>query len=237
MRKISKNGAIGIGIILLLLISGYPAILAEVQVDSERLSDDVLYSRYMAFHQRKEIAIISMDAIIDLYKENGINTSELINLKVRLIDLDIEAKKAAETMNRDEFYNTMEESRELITSLRKLVKEKSVEGQNEAVRNALIENKDYILGLRTEISKFKREIYLKIIDNRIEKLGRISNRLEGKGADVTEINKKIDALSDSRSSISKESSWAQLNRFHQDAKQTYQELRVLIREEIKELKK
>ena len=234
--KISKNGAIGIIVISLLMISGIPAILSETQEDSDKLADDVLYSRYLTFHQRKELAVVSMDAIIDLYKENGINTSELTNLKAKLTDIDADAKKAAETMNRDEFYSLIEESREVIKSFRDIVKENDLEGKGEAVKNALQENKEYVTGLKAETTEVKKDIYLRAIDNRLEKLEQISNRLEENGADVTEINEKIGEISRNRFNISKESDRDTLKEFHQNAKEDAEELRELIKEAIKELK-
>lgn len=236
MGKISKNRAMSIFAVSLLLISAFPVILAETQEDSEKLADDVLYSRYMNFHQKSEVAIIAMDAIIDLYKENGINTSELTDLKVKLIDLNSQAKKAAEATNRDEFYNIVEESRETIKSFRDIVKESDVEGQTEAIKSAIQENKDYLTGLRDETSDVKKGIYLKAIDNRLEKLEQISNRLEEKGADVTEINDKINEISNNRAEISEESDREALKAFHQNAKEDAKELRELIKEAINEIK-
>jgi tRNA/tmRNA/rRNA uracil-C5-methylase (TrmA/RlmC/RlmD family) len=236
MMKISKNGAIGIILISLLMISGLPAILSETQEDSDTLADDVLYSRYLTFHQRKELAVVSMDAIIDLYNENGINTSDLTNLKVKLTDIDADAKKAAETMNRDEFYILIEESREVIKSFRDIVKENDIEGKGEAVKSAVQENKEYLNGLKAETAEVKKHIYLRAIDNRLEKLERISNRLEEKGADVTEINEKIDEISNNRFNISKDSDPNVLKEFHQNAKEDAEELRELIKEAIQELK-
>lgn len=236
MVKISKNLVMSILAISLLLVSAIPVILAETQEESEKLADDVLYSRYMTFHQKSEMAIITMDAIIDLYKENGINTSELTNLKVKLTGLDSQAKKAAETINRDEFYSIVEESRETIVSFRDIVKENDVEGQSEAVKSAIQENKDYLTGLRDETSDVKKGIYLKAIDNRLEKLEQISNRLEENGADVTEINSKIDEISDSRATISEDSDWETLKSFYEDSKEDTKELRELIKEAINEIK-
>lgn len=236
MGKISKNRAMSILAVSLLLISAFPVILAETQEDSEKLADDVLYSRYMNFHQKSEVAIIAMDAIIDLYKENGINTSELTDLKVKLTDLNSQAKKAAEATNRDEFYSIVEESRETIKSFRDIVKESDVEGQSEAVKSAIQENKDYLTGVWNETSANKKEIYLKVIDNRLEKLEQISNRMEEKGADVTEINDKIDEISINRSNISEESDREALKAFHQGAKEDAKELRELIKEAIAEIR-
>lgn len=236
MVKISKNLVMSILAISLLLVSAIPVILAETQEESEKLADDVLYSRYMTSHQKSEMAIIAMDAIIDLYKENGINTSELTDLKVKLTGLDSQAKKAAEAINRDEFYSIVEESRETIKSFRDIVKENDVQGQSEAVKSAIQENKDYLTGLRDETSDVKKGIYLKAIDNRLEKLEQISNRLEEKGADVTEINSKINEISDNRSNISGESDREALKTFHQSAKEDAKELRELIKEAINEIK-
>jgi hypothetical protein len=236
MMKISKNGAIGIIVMSLLLISGIPAILSETQEDSDKLADDVLYSRYMTFHQRKELAVVLMDAIIDLYKENGINTSELTNLKVNLTDIDADAKKAAETMNRDEFYSLIGESREVIKSFRDIIKKNDIEEKGEAVKSALQENMEYLTGLKVENTEVKKDIYLRVIDNRLEKLEQISNRLEENGADVTEINEKIDKISSNRSTISKDSDRDTLKEFHQNAKEDAEELRELMKEAIQELK-
>ena len=236
MGKISKNGAIGIVVISLLLISGVPAILSETQEDSDKLADDLLYSRYLTFHQRKELAIVSMDGIIDLYKENGISTSELTALKAKLNDIDSEAKNAAETINRNEFYSLVEESREVIKSFRELVKESDIEGKGEAVKSAVQDNKEYLTGLKAETTEVKKDIYLRAIDNRLEKLEQISNRLEIKGADVTEIDEKIDEISINRSNISKDSDIDALKEFHQNAKEGAEEIRELIKEAIKELK-
>lgn len=236
MGKISKNRVMSILVISLLLISAFPVILAETQEDSEKLADDVLYSRYMTFHQKSEVAIIAMDAIIDLYKENGINTSELTDLKVKLADFNSQAKNATEAIKRDEFYSIVEESRETIKSFRDIVKESDVEGQSEAVKSAIQENKDYLTGLRDETSDVKKGIYLKAIDNRLEKLEQISNRLEEKGADVTEINDKIDEISNNRAEISEESDREALKAFHQNAKEDAKELRELIKEAINEIK-
>jgi len=236
MGKISKNKVMSILAISLLLISAFPVILAETQEGSEKLADDVLYSRYMTFHQKSEMVIIAMDAIIDLYKENSINTSELTNLKVKLNELDAQAKIAAQEINRDEFYAVVEESRETIKSFRDIVKENDVEGQSEAVKTAIQGNKEYLTGLRNETSEVKKGIYFKAIDNRLEKLEQISNRLEEKGADVTEINEKIDEISDNRSKISEESDREELKAFYQDSKEDAKELRELIKETIKEIK-
>lgn len=236
MGKISKNGAIGIVLISLLLISGVPVILSETQEDSDKLADDLLYSRYLTFHQRKELAIVSMDAIIDLYKENGISTADLTTLKTKLNYIDTDAKNAAETMNRDEFYSLIEESREVIKSFRELVKENDIEGKSEAVKGAVQDNKEYLNGLRAETIEVKKDIYLRVIDNRLEKLEQISNRLEVKGADVTEINEKIDEISSNRSNISKDSDIDALKEFHQNAKEDAGEIRELIKEAIKGLK-
>lgn len=236
MGKISKNRAIGIFVISLLLVSAFPVILAKTQQGSDKLADDVLYSRYMTFHQKSEVAIIAIDAIIDLYKENGINTSELTNLKVKLDELDAQAKIAAREIKRDEFYNIVEESRETIKSFRDIVRESNVEGQSEAVKSAIQENKDYLTGLRDETSDVKKGIYLKAIDNRLIKLEQISNRLEEKGADVTKINAKIDEISNNRAKISEESDREELKAFHQSAKEDAKELRDLIKEAIEEIK-
>jgi len=236
MGKISKNKVMSILAISLLLISAFPVILAETQEGSEKLADDVLYSRYMTFHQKSEMVIIAMDAIIDLYKENSINTSELTNLKVKLNELDAQAKIAAQEINRDEFYAVVEESRETIKSFRDIVKENDVEGQSEAVKTAIQGNKEYLTGLRNETSEVKKGIYFKAIDNRLEKLEQISSRLEEKGANVTEINEKIDEISDNRSKISEESDREELKAFYQDAKEDAKELRELIKEAIKEIK-
>jgi len=236
MGKISKNKVMSILAISLLLISAFPVILAETQEGSEKLADDVLYSRYMTFHQKSEMVIIAMDAIIDLYKENSINTSELTNLKVKLNELDAQAKIAAQEINRDEFYAVVEESRETIKSFRDIVKENDVEGQSEAVKTAIQGNKEYLTGLRNETSEVKKGIYFKAIDNRLEKLEQISSRLEEKGANVTEINEKIDEISDNRSNISEESDREELKAFYQDAKEDAKELRELIKEAIKEIK-
>lgn len=236
MGKISKNRTMSILAISLLLVSAFPVILAETQERSEKLADDVLYSRYMTFHQKSEVAIIAMDAIIDFYKENGIDTSELTDLKVKLTDLNSQAKIAAETINRDEFYGIVEEGRETIKSFRDIVKESDVEGQSEAVKRAIQENKDYLKGLWNETSTNKKDIYLKAIDNRLEKIEQISNRLEAKGADVTEINDKIDEISGNRAKISEESDRETLKAFHQSAKEDAKELRELIKEAIAEIK-
>jgi len=236
MGKISKNKVMSILAISLLLISAFPVILAETQEGSEKLADDVLYSRYMTFHQKSEMVIIAMDAIIDLYKENSINTSELTNLKVKLNELDAQAKIAAQEINRDEFYAVVEESRETIKSFRDIVKENDVEGQSEAVKTAIQGNKEYLTGLRNETSEVKKGIYFKAIDNRLEKLEQISSRLEEKGANVTEINEKIDEISDNRSNISEESDREELKAFYQDAKEDAKKLRELIKEAIKEIK-
>ena len=236
MGKISKNKVMSILAISLLLISAFPVILAETQEGSEKLAADVLYSRYMTFHQKSEMVIIAMDAIIDLYKENSINTSELTNLKVKLNELDAQAKIAAQEINRDEFYAVVEESRETIKSFMDIVKENDVEGQSESVKTAIQGNKEYLTGLRNETSEVKKGIYFKAIDNRLEKLEQISNRLEEKGADVTEINEKIDEISDNRSKISEESDREELKAFYQDAKEDTKELRELIKEAIKEIK-
>lgn len=236
MGKISKNKAIGIFVISLILVSAFPVILAETQEGSEKLADDMLYSRYMTFHQKSEMVIIAMDAIIDLYKENSINTSELTNLKVKLNELDAQAKIAAQEINRDEFYAVVEESRETIKSFRDIVSENDVEGQSESVKNAIQENKEYLTGLRNETSEVKKGIYFKAIDNRLEKLEQISNRLEEKGADVTEINAKIDEISNNRAKISEESDREELKAFYQDAKEDAKELRELIKEAISEIK-
>ena len=158
MGKISKNRTMSILAISLLLVSAFPVILAETQERSEKLADDVLYSRYMTFHQKSEVAIIAMDAIIDFYKENGIDTSELTDLKVKLTDLNSQAKIAAEATNRDEFYNIVKESRETIKSFRDIAKDKDVEGQSEALNSAIQENKDYLTGLRDETSGVKKGI-------------------------------------------------------------------------------
>jgi len=236
MGKISKNRAMSILAISLLLISAFPIILAETQEKPEKLADDVLYSRYMTFHQKSEVAIIAMDAIIDLYKENGINTSELNNLKVKLTGLNSQAKKAAEAINRDEFYNIVEESRKTIKSFRDIVKENDVEGQSEAVKSAIQENKDYLKGLLSETSTNKKGIYLKAIDNRLVKLEQISNRLGEKGVDVAEINANIDEISTNRAEISEQSDLETLKEFHQSAKEDAKELRELIKEAIEEIK-
>ncbi|NYT03870.1 MAG: hypothetical protein GKC00_04090, partial [Candidatus Methanofastidiosa archaeon] len=82
----------------------------------------------------------------------------------------------------------------------------------------------------------KKDIYLRAIDNRLEKLEQISNRLEVKGADVTEIDEKIDEISINRSNISKDSDIDDLKEFHQNAKEDAEEIRELIKEAIKELK-
>ena len=236
MGKISKNRAMSILAISLLLISAFPIILAETQEKPEKLADDVLYSRYMTFHQKSEVAIIAMDAIIDLYKENGINTSELNNLKVKLTGRNSQAKKAAEAINRDEFYNIVEESRKTIKSFRDIVKENDVEGQSEAVKSAIQENKDYLKGLLSETSTNKKGIYLKAIDNRLVKLEQISNRLGEKGVDVAEINANIDEISTNRAEISEQSDLETLKEFHQSAKEDAKELRELIKEAIEEIK-
>lgn len=236
MGKISKNRAMSILAISLLLVSAFPVILAETQERSEKLADDVLYSRYMTFHQKSEVAIIAMDAIIDFYKENGIDTIELTDLKVKLTDLNSQAKIAAEATNRDEFYNIVQKSRETIKSFRDIAKDKDVEGQSEALKSAIQENKDYLTGLRDETSGVKKGIYLKTIDNRLEKLEQISNRLEEKGVDVAEINSKIDEISNNRAQISEESDREALKEFHQGAKEDAKEIRELIKEAIEEIK-
>ena len=236
MGKISKNRTMSILAISLLLVSAFPVILAETQERSEKLADDVLCSRYMTFHQKSEVAIIAMDAIIDFYKENGIDTSELTDLKVKLTDLNSQAKIAAEATNRDEFYNIVQKSRETIKSFRDIAKDKDVEGQSEAVKSAIQENKDYLTGLRDETSGVKKGIYLKTIDNRLEKLEQISNRLEEKGLDVAEINSKIDEISNNRAQISEESDREALKEFHQSAKEDAKEIRELIKEAIEEIK-
>ncbi|KYC49302.1 MAG: hypothetical protein AMQ22_01677 [Candidatus Methanofastidiosum methylothiophilum] len=236
MRKISKNRAMSILVISLLLVSAFPVILAEAQERPEKLTDDVLYSRYMTFHQKSEVAIIAMDAIIDFYKENGIDTSELTGLKVKLEEFDGQAKIAAQEIKREEFYRIVEESRETIKSFRDIAKDKDVEGQSEAVKSAIQENKDYLTGLRDETSGVKKGIYLKAIDNRLEKLEQISNRLEEKGVDVAEINSKIDEISNNRAQISEESDREALKEFHQGAKKDAKEIRELIKEAIEEIK-
>ena len=205
MEKNSKNRAIGILVISLLMVSTFPVLLAEY--DSEKLSDDVLYARYLTYHQRKEAALIAMDAIIDLYREKGLNTTELTNLKVKLVDLDSQAKQAAKTMNRDQFYAAVEQSRETIRSFRELVKESGVEGQWDVAKSSIQENKEYLKGLRSETSETKKGIYLDVIE-----------------------------ISSNRSNISKDSDRDTLQEFHQKTKKDAEELRELIKEAIKELK-
>lgn len=234
MEKNSKNRAIGIIVISLLMVSTFPVLLAEN--DSDKLSDDVLYARYMTYHQRKEAVVIAMDAIIDLYRGKGLNTTELTNLKVKLADLDSQAKQAAKTMNRDQFYAAVEQSRETIRSFRELVKESGVEGQWDVAKSSIQENKEYLKGLRSETSETKKGIYLDVIDNRLEKLEQISNKLEQKGADVTQINSKIEEISESRDKISEDPDIETLKSFHNDAKEDVKDLRELIKKAIAEIK-
>ncbi|NMC59113.1 MAG: hypothetical protein GYA51_06995 [Candidatus Methanofastidiosa archaeon] len=233
MGKISKNRTIGIIVISLLAISTFPVILSE---EIQNLGEDALYARYMTYHQRKETAVIAMDAIIKLYDEKGISTTELVSLKIKLNDLDSKAKIAAVNTKRDEFYSIIKESREVIKYFREITQEKEVEGQKDVVKAALEENKNYLLELRAETSTTKKGIYLKAVDNRLEKLEQISLRLEEKGADVSEINAKIDEISSSRAKISDESDRDALKEFHQSAKEDVQQLREMIKKAIEEIK-
>ncbi len=233
MGKVSKNRTIGIFMILLLAISVFPVVLSE---EKQNLGEDALYARYMSYHQRKETAVIAMDAIIELYNEKGISTTDLISLKIRLNDLDSKAKQAAENKKRDEFYDIVEESKETIKYFRDIAQEKEIEGQKEAVKTALEENKEYLAGLRAETSAVKKNVYLKVVDNRLETLGQISVRLEEKGADVTDINAKIDEIYSSRAKISDESDRDTIKEFHQSAKEDVQQLREMIKKAIEEIK-
>jgi len=190
----------------------------------------------MTYHQRKETAVIAMDAIIKLYDEKGISTTELVSLKIKLNDLDSKAKIAAVNTKRDEFYSIIKESREVIKYFREITQEKEVEGQKDVVKAALEENKNYLLELRAETSTTKKGIHLKAVDNRLEKLEQISLRLEEKGADVSEINAKIDEISSSRAKISDESDRDALKEFHQSAKEDVQQLREMIKKAIEEIK-
>lgn len=218
--------------IFLIAISAFPIILSEKQ----SLREDVLYSRYMAYHQRKEAIVIAMDAIIDLYIQKGIQTTDLTNLKVKLNNLDSQAKIAAESNKRDEFYRIIEESRETIKSFMDITKEKEVKGQKESVKTALKENKEYLKGLRQETAVAKKGTYLKTVDNGLEKLQQISLKLEEKGVDVSEINAKIDEIYDSRAKISNQSDMHDIKEFHQSAKEDIKQLREMIRKAIDEIK-
>ena len=234
MEKNSKNRAIVIIVISLLMVSTFPLLLAAN--DSDNLSDEVLYARYMTYQQRKEAAVIAMDAIINLYREKGLNTTELTNLKIKLVDLDAQAKQAAKTMDRDGFYAAVKKSRETIRSFRELTKESGFQGQWRVAKSAIQENKEYLKELRSETSETKKGIYLEAIDKSLEKLEQISNMLEEKGVDVTEINSKIDEISDDRAKLSNDSDIETLREFHIDTKEGVKELRELIKEAIAEIR-
>ena len=193
-------------VLLALFLLSVPFIAAQEEdcLTRQDLASEVLGSRYMFLHFRAEHRRISMDAVIDKFDENSIDSSELKAIKDDFVALYDTAKSAADSGDKTAFEDAIMEGKDLIADFKEKTKAQNTTGLKlrEAIKTALDENKDYLKGLHNDAVNSKIELYLKIFDARACHHQNVIDRLSGKGVDTAELQSDLDAIDAKKDDLS-----------------------------------
>lgn len=181
-------------ILMAVFLLAIPFIAAEDCDTLSDLAEDNLNARYKYYYYRAEIRAVSMDAVIDLYQENEIDTTELEQIKADFIALYEVAEEAADYGETAEFNDYVQDGIDLIASFKERARAESVDGVLAAISSALADKESYLNDLREEAVDAKKEVYLKVFDARVCHHQKIIDRWRERGVDVDDLVLDMNAI-------------------------------------------
>ncbi len=201
-----KTKIFAMAAILMVVMSTIGVAIAQTEEDSTRkeLKGKRLLHRYNVVFRQAEQSRIGMEAVIAYVDELGNDSAGLVEIKDNFVAKVGELKTAAEGNDFTGFKGAMEDIRGLIKEFKD--ESHSILGTDvgEArtrVAEAIQDNREYLDSLVTEINKARGELEEEAIDEAAEAAEEKVKKAKGQGADVTELQAKLDEIKEKREDL------------------------------------
>ncbi len=192
-------------VLAVLFLFFVPAVAAETECSTRAdLVSEILETRYAFMYYRAENRRIAMDAVIEEFSSNGIDTSELAVIKDDFTALYDTAKTAADAGDKSAFNDAVKDGKDLVSQFKEKAREQkaNLTGLREAIKAKLDENKEYLDGLHDDAVASKKTLYLKIFDGRVCHHQNVIDRISARNVDVSELQADLDAIKAKRDELS-----------------------------------
>ncbi len=201
-----KTKIFAMAAILMVVMSTIGVAIAQTEGDSTRkeIKGKRLLHRYNVVFRQAEQSRIGMEAVIAYVDELGNDSAGLVEIKDNFVATVGELKTVAEGNDFTGFKGAMEDIRGLIKEFKD--ESHSILGTDvgEArtrVAEAIQDNREYLDSLVKEINKARGELEEEAIDEAAEAAEEKVEKAKGQGADVTELQAKLDEIKEKREDL------------------------------------